>query len=417
MLKFLKKQKELILAPIGNLTDADKINFLVLTLMYALVLFTYPMIRSVTEATILEELGMRNWNMANFYSILTLVVVVNLYNFWQKKIGQKKIFIITAAFSAFVFSALSIGLESFGKFAVYTLFVWKEVYIVLLVHICLGFFNTHFSEDFAKSFFGVFGALTSIGSISGGLITSNFSRELGSQSLMFISCGILIFTLLIASRFNERIEDLKVKEHKKPMSELSGLWGYVFLILSIVALSQFLIYIINLNFNSFVKMTIESVDAKTEFFGRTYTYVNLLALGIQFILTPLALKNLKLKTNHFAVIAVYLLVFAPLIAFGGGSLTVLSMLFISAKAVDYSFFGTIKEMLYYPLTVGQKYAAKYIVDMFGYRFSKAVVALFFANFFAPNLAKWLFLGFSGFWLLAILKIFSINNTLYSSKVN
>lgn len=412
MLKILKNQKDALLAPLKSLGASDKTNFWVLTLMYGFTLFTYPMIRSVTEATILQSLGMKSWNMANFYSILTLFCVVNFYNFIQKKVGQKYLFIGTSFFSLILFLFLSLGLPKVGQLTAYTMFVWKEVYIVLLVHMCLGFFNTHFTEDFAKSFFGAFGALTSIGSITGGIITTKLTASLGIQNLMFFACGVLFIGGAIGFLFKEKLSELKVKEKTKPLAELKGLWGYVYLILSIVALSQFLIYIINLNFNSYVKESILDVTQKTQFFGGIYTVINILALAIQFVITPLALKNVSLKKNHFAVGVIYLLLFAPMIAIGSGSLTILSFMFIVSKGVDYSFFGTIKEMLYYPLEVSQKYAAKYVVDMFGYRFSKAIVALFFANFFTKDLTQLMFFAFSSLWILAIYKIFSINNTLY-----
>ncbi len=43
--------------------------------------------------------------------------------------------------------------------------------------------------------------------------------------------------------------------------------------------------------------------------------------------------------------------------------------------MDYSIFGIIKEMLYIPLRVEEKFKAKAVIDVFAYRTSKAVASL------------------------------------------
>ena len=50
--------------------------------------------------------------------------------------------------------------------------------------------------------------------------------------------------------------------------------------------------------------------------------------------------------------------------------------FASIKALDYSFFGIIREMLYIPLKTDEKYRAKAIIDVFAYRSAKAFASLF-----------------------------------------
>ena len=45
------------------------------------------------------------------------------------------------------------------------------------------------------------------------------------------------------------------------------------------------------------------------------------------------------------------------------------------KCFDYSVFGIIKEMLYQPLKVEEKFKAKAIIDVFTYRSAKAVASL------------------------------------------
>ena len=58
------------------------------------------------------------------------------------------------------------------------------------------------------------------------------------------------------------------------------------------------------------------------------------------------------------------------------SFMMMCVAFGSVKAMDYSIFGIIKEMLYIPLKVDEKFKAKAIIDVFAYRSSKALASLF-----------------------------------------
>jgi ATP/ADP translocase len=49
------------------------------------------------------------------------------------------------------------------------------------------------------------------------------------------------------------------------------------------------------------------------------------------------------------------------------------MVFI--KAIDFSLFGIVREMLYIPMKIEEKFRAKAIIDVFAYRTSKALVSL------------------------------------------
>ena len=53
----------------------------------------------------------------------------------------------------------------------------------------------------------------------------------------------------------------------------------------------------------------------------------------------------------------------------------MSLCFGAVKALDYSIFGIIKEQLYIPLGINEKFKAKAIIDVFAYRSSKALASL------------------------------------------
>ena len=59
----------------------------------------------------------------------------------------------------------------------------------------------------------------------------------------------------------------------------------------------------------------------------------------------------------------------------GGSLIPITVTFVIFKGVDYSLFGSAKELLYFALDDIQKYGAKYGADMITYRLAKGVISL------------------------------------------
>jgi ATP/ADP translocase len=72
------------------------------------------------------------------------------------------------------------------------------------------------------------------------------------------------------------------------------------------------------------------------------------------------------------------------------ALITFSIVFI--KAIDFSLFGVIREMLYVPMKIDEKFRAKAVIDVFAYRTSKAVVAFFLLGiqFFAGmQLLSWI----------------------------
>ena len=51
------------------------------------------------------------------------------------------------------------------KWASYLFFVWKEIYIVLLIHLILAFCNVNFNLEQMKRLSGPIGAVGSVGGI------------------------------------------------------------------------------------------------------------------------------------------------------------------------------------------------------------------------------------------------------------
>ena len=135
------------------------------------------MIRSVSTALFLNAFGAKSSPYVWLYSIISLSIVVALYNKFQIKATIHRIFLLVSLSSAFLLLTFFFLAEQGSPYWTYALFVLKEIYIVLLVHSLLGYLNSAISADLAKIIYGPLGAWGSIGGLLGGTLTSQLHQN------------------------------------------------------------------------------------------------------------------------------------------------------------------------------------------------------------------------------------------------
>lgn len=373
-----------------NLHGSERKNIIAVAINMFLVLFSYSMIRSTSTAIFLQSHGAKNTPLVWLYSVIALSISVSLFNKFQK---TKSVFflykyVVLATFVIFSLSNIFYYI-GFNPFA-YIYYIWKEVYIVLLVHLSLGYLNTKVEYRVAKLTYGPLGALGSLGGVLGGECTSYlipFVNSLMSNTGLII-VG-LIGLLLIASTifvFKEG-HSVVLKNHESvlesPLSSIKKVKSYVFLVASIVAVSQFVINLANFKFNLGIESFISGAEEKGAYLGKINSQMNMVSFLFQIFLIPIIFKIFKVKWVHFFIPLIYMILFFATLG-PMGTVASISILFVSYKGLDYSIFSTAKEMLYFPLGSIQRYGAKYVVDMVVYRASKmliSVVLLYFNTAF------------------------------------
>jgi AAA family ATP:ADP antiporter len=178
--------------------------------------------------------------------------------------------------------------------------------------------------------------------------------------------------------FVQKVEELKIEKKQTPLKTIASVKKYVFLIAGIVAVTQWVIFIADLQFNMVFEKVVESKNDRTAYFGQIYSIINVVTLFIQFVILPFILVRMSTKAIFLFIPFFYLLLVFGGLGIGGASLFIVAGVFIFMKAVDYSVSSVVKEVMYHPLGRLQKYGAKYITDMFVYRSSKALIAFVFA---------------------------------------
>lgn len=357
---------------LSEVDQSTKKNIFFLGLAVFLVLLSYPLIRSASTAIFLQSFGAKSSPLVWVWSVLALSILVSFYNHFQLKWRIHILYagtgIFSIAFILFCFSMVQAG----NSFFAWPFYIWKEVYIVVMLHMVYGLLNTLVDIKIAKILYGPLGAIGSLGGVFGGLLTSQFTSTYGLSGITIAGAVIIllsVFSYLMAEK--TEIKKTNEKSDVSPLASVSQIKTYTALMAAIVILSQFVINLANFKFNVLFELAVPDQVTKTEQLGRLYTWINLIAFMLQIIVLPFLLRFVSLRRIHLLIPIIYLA--TQMWTLGGGALAVASM-FMVLKGTDYSIFAVSKELLYFPLTNKQKYGAKYIVDMFCYRFGKGIIS-------------------------------------------
>lgn len=374
---------------------------------YFLVLFNYPLIRASSITLFFEAFGAKSSPTALFWSVIFLSIAVFTCSKLQSKFSVQKVFLWASLFSVTMFFVGGIL-----KLA-YLSFIWKEIYIVIQVHLLLAYANNYFSREDFKVLVGPVGAAGSLGGILGGLLTSAISQHSGTMNVLWVGLFFVLIPGLFFLLTPPTIPAHSSVKRPAPLSTLNDptVKKYVLCIALIVALTQFMINILDFKFNIAFEAAITDSSERTSYLGSIYTWTNLVTFLLQVFLLPYILPRVSDKNYHLFIPASFLVCVSILMSGYGAGLLSVAMIYIYVKAADYSLFSSGKELLYQPLGADQKYGAKYLTDMLVYRTSKALVAAVLIYLQSSTILNVLMILLLLFWMIMIVKLFQIHRQL------
>lgn len=382
---------------------------------YFFVLFNYPLVRAASTTMFFEAFGAKSSPVAWLWTVLFLTLSILIFNRFQARHKVQKVFLWVSALSTFLFGLSTFGFATGYKEFSYISFIWKEICIVLQIHLMLAYANNYFKKEDFKSIIGPIGAVGSIGGIAGGLLTTYLSNRWGT---VFVSWFSLVFVFLPAILFYSTPVLLKNEEGVKRPSPLATLnqkdtKAYVLHIALIVMLSQFIINIADFNFNLSFEQSIQLSNDRTAYLGTVYSWTNFLSLIFQLICLPFLLPRVSERSLHLFIPLSYLILSIGLIVSGGNVFFLTAGFYTYLKASDYSLFSAGKELLYQPLRPEQKYGAKYLTDMLVYRTSKAMIAAVLIYLQTSFILNMMMVSFLLIWLVLVIRVFGIHRRLFT----
>jgi len=340
----------------------------------------YSVIKPICHSCFIAQYGAKAFPYA-WLGILPLnFLLVNLYHRLVVKIGCLATLMWTTGLSVAINGLGPILLERSTLFPFF-LYLWKDVYILLMFQQLWSVIHSTDLGGKQRFWYGILFGVGGFGTVLGSLIPGYFAVEVGSLKLLYLAPPVAMimtffYSRLIATRSKMTGGNPDITFEKK---ETKGGWGLLRssralkVILCLVIFMQVAATLFEYQFHTHLQEVIPDRDMRTAYLGKLFSAISSINLVFHFVVTNLIVRFWGLKKAHLMVPFVLVINSLGLLIFP--SLRLVTLSYGTIKTFDYSFFAIIKEMLYVPLGVAEKFKAKPIIDVFAYRGSKALASL------------------------------------------
>lgn len=394
--------KNLFSSQIGRILSLSSLGFTII--------FGYTMARAAIDSLFLETYSSEMLPTVWLCTSVVAAVVIAIYNQFSARKPLMRLMVISALLSALMLSSLLLAnMVGFGHTA-FLLYIWKDVYIVLLVEIYWSFSDVIFSIQSARKGYGLLLALSTTGGILGNLAVGPIAKTMGTFNGIWIAVPLLVLVSILAFAFAKASGDhvpehnKKNKAHWKDSINVIKNSRYLVPMMLLVALVQIVITLIDYQYSSSLQLNFPDIDMRTDINGKVHAAIDGVAILLQVLTGPI----LRLTGVAGSLILIPACIGIALVSFL--KVPVFNMMMtlkVTSKSFDYSLFRAAKEILYIPLSHAEKTQGKAVIDIFIYRTSKGLSSIILLGMIAIGLADYtieltLFLEFAWLFLTYVL---------------
>ena len=390
-------------------------EYQVAVLMAISALFTlagYEFIRSSSTVLFKSAYGAENLPLVMAAMPVVVFGGVALYGWVLSQLGPRRTLLVTSLGSALFIACCYLILLTGSKTITPVLFLFKEFYIVLLIEQYWSYINSSVQPATARKVNGPVTGIASVGGAIGGLLVGIFAEPLGTELMVLLAALALLPAALVSNMTYRRYGE-PVVAADVPSAGYTGLGLFrhnpiLISLFSIVVASQVVAAVLDFKFQSLLSIEYQgNPDKETAFQGRFWGILNTSVLALQFIITPLLLSLIHLRLVHLMMPLVHLIAIG--VALVEPTVFTVGLAFFLFKAFDYSIFRAAKEVLYVPLGFDERYRAKEMIDVFGYRTGKGgssvvIVALQQAGVLINHYYLWIGVAMTLCWLVLVVPL-------------
>ena len=351
-------------------------EYQIAAIMAASAMFTligYEFIRSAATVLFKTAYGAENLPLVMAAMPAVVFAGVWIYSRILNHLGPRGTLLVTSLGSGLLILSCYLILLTGVDWITVPLYLLKEFYIVLLIEQYWSYINSSLSPATAKKVNGPITGIAGLGGAIGGLLVGMSAGTYGTENMVLVAAFACLPAAALSNyayrRFGEPVQSVESREHGKMGWQLLSANPMLLYLLSIVLVSQVVSAVLDYKFQGLLSTEFDGrPDEETEFQGSFFGTLNASGLVLQFGVTPLLLSFVALRWVHILmplihVAAITLAIYEP-------SVYTVGLAFFLFKAFDYSIFRAAKELLYVPLSFDERYRAKEIIDVFGYRTGK-----------------------------------------------
>lgn len=335
----------------------------------------YEFIRSAATVLFKTAYGAENLPLVMAAMPVVVFAGVALYGWILSQLGPRKTLLVTSLGSGMIILCCYFVLLTGSKLITPVLFLVKEFYIVLLIEQYWSYINSSVKPHTARKVNGPITGIAGLGGAIGGSLVAVSAESLGTETMILLAAISLLPAALVSNLTYvihgepPRPETAQEEGHHYMGWQLFRNNPTLSCLLAIVVSTQVVAAVLDFKFQGLLSLQfVGSPDKETAFQGRFWGTLNTLVLVLQFIVAPLLLSFVAIRWVHLMLPLIHLV--AITMALIEPNIFTVGLAFFLFKAFDYSIFRAAKELLYIPLGFDERYRAKEVIDVFGYRSGK-----------------------------------------------
>lgn len=365
-----------IVALFTSVRTGEGLGALLLAANVFLLLAAYYMLKTVREALILSEGGAEVKSYSSAGQALLLLVAVPAYGWLASRVNRMR---LVASVTLFFIANLAgfFLLAQAGVPIGVPFFIWVGVFNVAVIAQFWSFASDVYTEDQGKRLMPVIAAGSTIGALAGAKAAGSLFVALGPYGTLLAAAAVLAGSLALTGAANRRFAQASSRQKAAAERPLAKRGGFQMILtdryLLLIAAFVLLLNVVNTTGEFLLgKLVVEQAGTaadKAQFIGRFYadyfTWVGLLAAGMQILVVPRVVGRIGVRLALFIV---------PCLALGGYSLlaampllAVVRVAKIIENSADYSLQNTARHALFLNTSREAKYKAKAAIDTFFWR--------------------------------------------------
>ncbi|MGB0588574.1 MAG: Npt1/Npt2 family nucleotide transporter [Myxococcota bacterium] len=339
---------------------------------------SYGLARPAVESIFLGTYGAEALPYVWLAVAVVAMAVVGFYNRYATHVHPAQLFGVASLVSAVTLVGLLLARALELPGSDFALYVWKDVYIVVLVEIFWTYANQVFPIDRARWLYGGFLLAGAAGSVLSELGVGWIAERWGTTYAVWAVVPLLVVLSLGCIPLVRSLAPSVGQVARPEMPSFRASFSvvrqspYVGLLLALIAITQVVITLVDYQFNAIVAEHLPQQDARTALIGQVYAAISTTVIVLNAI-SALVLRYVGISKTLLAIPSILGLTLVG--AAVGPVFAAMVVAKVVSKAFDYSLFRSAKEILYIPLSDVEKTRGKAIVDMLGYRVAKGFASV------------------------------------------